>query len=69
MMNATQPGTDHMLLSLKGGGCHGYAQKKNRDFLFYATVMFVRQNLLGENLSAAACLRKQASWNHSSSRP
>jgi dipeptidyl aminopeptidase/acylaminoacyl peptidase len=32
---------------------HGYAKKKNQDFLFYATVMFVRQYLLGENLSAA----------------
>ncbi len=31
---------------------HGYAKKKNQDFLFYATVMFVRQFLLGENLSA-----------------
>jgi dipeptidyl aminopeptidase/acylaminoacyl peptidase len=33
---------------------HGYAKKKNQDFLFYATAMFVRQFLLGENLSAAA---------------
>jgi dipeptidyl aminopeptidase/acylaminoacyl peptidase len=34
---------------------HGYAKKKNQDFLFYATVIFVRQFLLGEqNLSAAA---------------
>ncbi|HEY6309123.1 MAG TPA: prolyl oligopeptidase family serine peptidase [Candidatus Angelobacter sp.] len=33
---------------------HGYAKKKNQDFLFYATVMFVRQFLLGENLSAEA---------------
>ena len=33
---------------------HGYAKKKNQDFLFYATVMFVRQFLLGENVSAAA---------------
>jgi dipeptidyl aminopeptidase/acylaminoacyl peptidase len=33
---------------------HGYAKKKNQDFLFYATVMFVRQFLLGENLSATA---------------
>ena len=32
---------------------HGYAKKKNQDFLFYSTVMFVRQFLLGEqNLSA-----------------
>jgi dipeptidyl aminopeptidase/acylaminoacyl peptidase len=27
---------------------HGYAKKKNQDFQFYATVMFVRQFLLGE---------------------
>jgi dipeptidyl aminopeptidase/acylaminoacyl peptidase len=33
---------------------HGYAKKKNQDFQFYATVMFVRQFLLGENLSVAA---------------
>jgi dipeptidyl aminopeptidase/acylaminoacyl peptidase len=33
---------------------HGYAKKKNQDFLFYATAMFVRQFLLGENLSATA---------------
>ena len=32
---------------------HGYAKKKNQDFLFYATVMFVRQFLLGENMSVA----------------
>ena len=32
---------------------HGYAKKKNQDFLFSATVMFVRQYLLGENVSAA----------------
>jgi len=33
---------------------HGYAKKKNQDFQFYATVMFVRQFLLGEqNLSAS----------------
>src|SRR5215472_2572673 len=53
-----------MLDKLKGNGIttwflmandegHGYAKKKNQDFLFYATVMFVRQYLLGENLSAA----------------
>jgi len=33
---------------------HGYAKKKNQDFLFYATVMFVRQYLLGEDVSAPA---------------
>jgi hypothetical protein len=27
---------------------HGYAKKKNQDFQFYATVMFVRTFLLGE---------------------
>jgi dipeptidyl aminopeptidase/acylaminoacyl peptidase len=27
---------------------HGYAKKKNQDFLFYSTIMFVRQYLLGE---------------------
>ena len=32
---------------------HGYSKKKNQDFQFYATVMFVRTFLLGENLSAA----------------
>ncbi|HEY6348636.1 MAG TPA: prolyl oligopeptidase family serine peptidase [Candidatus Angelobacter sp.] len=31
---------------------HGYSKKKNQDFQFYATVMFVRTFLLGENLSA-----------------
>ena len=54
-----------MLDKLKGNGIttwflmandegHGYAKKKNQDFLFYATVMFVRQFLLGENFAAAA---------------
>ena len=33
---------------------HGYAKKKNQDFQFYATVMFVRQFLLGENFTTAA---------------
>jgi len=32
---------------------HGYAKKKNQDFQFYATVMFVRTFLLGENVAAA----------------
>ncbi len=27
---------------------HGYAKKKNQDFQFYATIMFVREYLLGE---------------------
>jgi dipeptidyl aminopeptidase/acylaminoacyl peptidase len=54
-----------MLDKLKGNGIatwflmandegHGYSKKKNQDFLFYATLMFVRQFLLGENLSADA---------------
>ena len=33
---------------------HGYAKKKNQDFLFYSTIMFVRQFLLGENVAAGA---------------
>ncbi len=32
---------------------HGYAKKKNQDFQFYATIMFVRQFLLGEKEGAA----------------
>ena len=32
---------------------HGYAKKKNQDFQFYATIMFVRQFLLGETSGAA----------------
>jgi dipeptidyl aminopeptidase/acylaminoacyl peptidase len=32
---------------------HGYAKKKNQDFQFYATIMFVRQFLLGETTGAA----------------
>jgi dipeptidyl aminopeptidase/acylaminoacyl peptidase len=55
-----------MLDKLKGNGIttwflmandegHGYAKKKNQDFLFYATIMFVRQYLLGDqSLSANA---------------
>jgi dipeptidyl aminopeptidase/acylaminoacyl peptidase len=31
---------------------HGYAKKKNQDYLFYSTIMFVRQFLLGENAAA-----------------
>jgi dipeptidyl aminopeptidase/acylaminoacyl peptidase len=33
---------------------HGYAKKKNQDFQFYATVMFVRHFLLGENVGAGS---------------
>jgi dipeptidyl aminopeptidase/acylaminoacyl peptidase len=33
---------------------HGYAKKKNQDFQFYATIMFVRQFLLGERAGTAA---------------
>jgi dipeptidyl aminopeptidase/acylaminoacyl peptidase len=32
---------------------HGYAKKKNQDFLFYSTILFVQQFLLGEQKSAA----------------
>src|SRR5260370_3262885 len=50
-----------MLDKLKGSGTttwfltandegHGYAKKKNQDFQFYATTMFVRQFRLGENV-------------------
>jgi len=52
-----------MLDKLKGNGIttwflmandegHGYAKKKNQDYLFYSTIMFVRQFLLGENVAA-----------------
>jgi dipeptidyl aminopeptidase/acylaminoacyl peptidase len=27
---------------------HGYAKKKNQDYLFYSTIMFVNQFLLGQ---------------------
>ena len=30
---------------------HGFAKKKNRDFLLYAKVMFVKQFLLGSERS------------------
>jgi dipeptidyl aminopeptidase/acylaminoacyl peptidase len=33
---------------------HGYAKKKNQDFQFYATIMFVRTFLLGEHAASAA---------------
>jgi dipeptidyl aminopeptidase/acylaminoacyl peptidase len=32
--------------------CHGYAKKKNQDFLFYSTILFVQQFLLGEQNGA-----------------
>jgi dipeptidyl aminopeptidase/acylaminoacyl peptidase len=32
---------------------HGYAKKRNQDFLFYSTILFVQQFLLGQNVSAA----------------
>ena len=32
---------------------HGFVKKKNQDFQFYATVMFVRRHLLGEELAPA----------------
>ena len=33
---------------------HGFAKKQNADYLFYATVMFVRQYLLGEDPGTAS---------------
>ena len=33
---------------------HGYSKKKNQDFLFYATIMFVREFLLGEKSLASS---------------
>jgi dipeptidyl aminopeptidase/acylaminoacyl peptidase len=53
-----------MLDKLKGNGIptwflmandegHGFAKKKNQDYLFYASVLFVRQHLLGEQNLAA----------------
>jgi dipeptidyl aminopeptidase/acylaminoacyl peptidase len=33
---------------------HGYAKKKNQQFQFYATIMFVRSFLLGEKMDRAA---------------
>jgi dipeptidyl aminopeptidase/acylaminoacyl peptidase len=33
---------------------HGFAKKKNQDFQFYATIMFVRQFLLGEQPQVAS---------------
>ncbi len=32
---------------------HGFAKKKNQDFQFYSTIMFVRRFLLGEPQEAA----------------
>jgi dipeptidyl aminopeptidase/acylaminoacyl peptidase len=32
---------------------HGFAKKKNRDFLLYAEVMFVRRHLLGDGATGA----------------
>jgi len=32
---------------------HGYAKKKNQDFLFYSTILFVQQFLLGEQKTGA----------------
>jgi dipeptidyl aminopeptidase/acylaminoacyl peptidase len=58
--------SQQMMDKLKGNGIttwflmandegHGYAKKRNQDFLFYATVMFVRQYLLGDkSLSASS---------------
>jgi dipeptidyl aminopeptidase/acylaminoacyl peptidase len=33
---------------------HGYAKKRNQDFQFYATIMFVRTFLLGENTGSSS---------------
>jgi dipeptidyl aminopeptidase/acylaminoacyl peptidase len=32
---------------------HGFAKKKNQDFLFYATVLFVREHLLQEPVQSS----------------
>jgi len=40
-------GTQVWYLLAKDEG-HGFAKKKNQDFEFYATVMFVKKYLLGE---------------------
>ena len=59
------PNPGQMLDKLKSNGIatwflmandegHGYAKKKNQDFQFYATIMFVRQFLLGEKEAGAA---------------
>src|SRR5207344_3661106 len=53
-----------MLDKLKGNGIqtwflmandegHGYAKKKNQDFLFYSTILFVQQFLLGQQNAAS----------------
>ncbi|HEX2209459.1 MAG TPA: S9 family peptidase [Longimicrobium sp.] len=42
-----QGGTPVWYLMARDEG-HGFAKKANQDFQFYATVMFVRQNLLGQ---------------------
>jgi dipeptidyl aminopeptidase/acylaminoacyl peptidase len=53
-----------MLDKLKGNGIqtwflmandegHGYAKKKNQDFLFYSTILFVQQFLLGQQSGAS----------------
>ena len=41
-----QQGTPTWFLIANDEG-HGYAKKKNRDFQFYATIMFVKEFLLG----------------------
>ncbi len=56
--------TQQMLDRLRAGGAtpwlllandegHGFAKRKNQDFQFYATVMFVRRFLLGEEIGVA----------------
>jgi dipeptidyl aminopeptidase/acylaminoacyl peptidase len=44
-------GQDVWYLLAKDEG-HGFAKKKNRDFLLYAQVMFVKQHLLGDGKQA-----------------
>jgi dipeptidyl aminopeptidase/acylaminoacyl peptidase len=45
--NVGKNGTPVWYLLAKDEG-HGFAKKKNQDFEFYATVMFVKKYLLGE---------------------
>ena len=37
---------------------HGYAKKKNQDFLFYSTILFVQQFLLGDRRKRVPALRR-----------
>jgi dipeptidyl aminopeptidase/acylaminoacyl peptidase len=42
-----QQGTPVWYLAAKDEG-HGFAKKKNADFLFYSTILFAQRYLLGE---------------------